>query len=51
MGLKPVENASEIIADARLGAVVMGIGVLLGVLTMIARLGADRGVEMQGVAP
>ena len=35
----------EIVADARLGAVVMGIGVLLGVLTMITRLGATGGAS------
>ncbi len=37
----------EIIADARLGAVVTGIGVLLGVLRMVTRLGADRGKQAQ----
>ncbi len=34
--------ALKIAADIRLGAIVMGIGVLLGVVTMLLRLRADR---------
>lgn len=41
---------SEILADARLGAVVMGIGVLLGVLTIVARLGASGSKRQEAAA-
>ena len=44
--------ALKITSDTRLGAIVMGIGVLLGVVTMILRLRASgkEGVDMPGPA-
>ncbi|MFQ5918780.1 MAG: hypothetical protein ACE5I4_01885 [Thermoplasmata archaeon] len=39
----------KIALDMRIGAVVMGIGVILGVLTMITRLGATGGGTGQGM--
>jgi hypothetical protein len=38
----------KIAADIRLGALVMGVGVVLGVVTMLLRL---RGVERRAMAP